>query len=132
MTISGALGDGEHFLDQVFRDIQLPQGAAQVLHHHIEMMVVEAHLDQTGVAAAHVLAGVVVRTAEGHGQESLLLGSLLGHVDAKEEIVDAGVADHLAVEDVHGGVDRGFAAELVVQGGVLGVLGGVGHEGLLA
>ncbi len=68
---------------------------------------------------AHVLAGVVVGAAEGHGQEGLLLGRLLLHIHAFEKLIDAVVGQHLAIENVHRGIHRRLAADAVIQAGLL-------------
>ena len=64
---------------------------------------------------AHVLAGIVVRTAGHHRQECLLLGGLARHINTLEETVDIGVGQYPAIENIDGGIDGGFATELFID-----------------
>src|SRR3989344_4417378 len=72
---------------------------------------------QACVAAAHVLARVGVGPAERHDQEGALLPDLLLHVHAIEEVRDAVVRQHLAVEDVDSGLHGGGSADAFIERG---------------
>ncbi len=67
------------------------------------------------MAFAHVFARVVVRATKSEGEEALLLGRLLLHVHAFEKTIDAFVGQNLAIENVHRGIHRCFAADTLVQ-----------------
>ena len=70
----------------------------KILRHRVEVTVVEAALHKMGVPALHVRARVIVRTAKGHRQESLLLLRLPLHVHAVEKVGNSVIGQHVAIE----------------------------------
>ena len=63
---------------------------------------------------AHVGAGVIVGSAERHGEKSLLFGDLALHVDVVEEMRDPAVCEDFTIKKLDGRVDCAFAAQALV------------------
>src|SRR5262245_25199650 len=70
---------------------------------------------ETCVRRHHVSTRVAVRSAQNHRQERPLLRGLLIHVHIVKESRDAIVGQHTAIEEIHGLIDGGGAAQLLVQ-----------------
>ena len=83
-------------------------GVLQEAGHEVHMMIADP---QVRVRLGEAAALVRPRSAEGHGEEGLLVGALAAEVHLIEEAGQARIGEEAVVELVDGDVDAHHAAE---------------------
>ena len=108
-VVAGAFGDG------VAVDFHIFQGRLQMADDGVEMALCQPFFHHLRMRGPHILAGVVVRSAEDHRQERFLLRALFVHVGVQEEGRDREVVQDLAVKQIDSGFDRRLAADALIE-----------------
>jgi probable blue pigment (indigoidine) exporter len=109
------VGDGHDLVDLGGGRSQLRERVPEVAHERLEPLLVETIRPRPLVRGAEVATLVVLRPAEGHGQEGRLVALDPSDVDAVEEPADPRIRQHLVVEAVERRVDRRTTPEVLVQ-----------------